>query len=130
LIAFSFSRSVVLSLVLLLFVGMGFMTQTAASNTLLQTLVRPDMRGRVMAFFTMAVMGTTPFGALLAGSLAERIGAPRTIRLGGALCMLGAFAFLRALPRLRREIRPIYRELGILPIVAVNDASEVEDAVK
>ena len=130
LIAFSFSRSVAVSLVLLLFVGMGFMTQTAASNTLLQTLVRPDMRGRVMAFFTMAVMGTTPFGALLAGSLAERIGAPRTIRIGGALCLLGAFAFLRALPRLRREIRPIYQELGILPIVAVNDASEVEDAVK
>ena len=130
LIAFSFSHSVVLSLMLLFFVGMGFMTQTAASNTLLQTLVRPDMRGRVMAFFTMAVMGTTPFGALLAGALAERIGAPRTIRIGGSLCLLGAFAFLRALPRLRREIRPIYQELGILPIVAVNDAAEVEDAVK
>ncbi|HEY3933808.1 MAG TPA: MFS transporter [Gemmatimonadales bacterium] len=115
LVAFSASRNVFLSMGLLLLVGTGFMTQTAGSNTLLQTLVRPEMRGRVMAFYTMAIMGTMPFGALLAGALAQRIGAPDTILAGGLTCILAGAVFLRYLPKLREVIRPIYIERGIIP---------------
>ncbi|HEY4101744.1 MAG TPA: MFS transporter [Gemmatimonadales bacterium] len=115
LVAFSFSRNIFLSIGLLLFVGIGFMTQMAGSNTLLQTLVRPEMRGRVMAFYTMAIMGTVPFGALLAGELAARIGAPHTILAGGLTCVAGGLVFLRILPGLREHVRPIYIERGIIP---------------
>ncbi len=115
LIAFALSHSAWLSMVLLLFVGAGFMVQMAASNTVLQTLVRDEMRGRVMSFYTMAFMGTAPFGSLMAGELAARVGAPATIIIGGATCVLAAAAFTRALPALRQQIRPIYLELGIIP---------------
>ena len=98
--------------------GMGMMVQMAASNTILQTMVDEDKRGRVMSFFAMAFFGTVPFGSLLAGSLAQRIGAPRTIGLGGVVCVVGAALFFRALPELRRHARPIYERLGILPEVA------------
>lgn len=118
LIAFGLSRSVALSLLILPLAGAGFMVQMAASNTIIQTVVREEMRGRVMAFYTMAFMGTAPFGSLLAGALAARVGAPRTIMLGGAACIAGAALFARTLPRLRRLARPVYVERGILPPVA------------
>jgi MFS-type transporter involved in bile tolerance (Atg22 family) len=76
------------------------------------------MRGRVMAFYTMALMGTAPFGSLLAGVLAARLGAPETIMIGGAACIVGAILFARTLPRLRRLVRPVYVERGILPPLA------------
>jgi MFS family permease len=115
LIAFSFSRMIWLSLVLMIVTGLGFMIQMAVSNTLIQTIVEEDKRGRVMSFYTMAFMGTAPFGSLLAGSLAERIGAPNTLLLGGIGCLVGALWFARALPRLRQFVHPIYIEKGILP---------------
>lgn len=115
LIAFAASRSVWLSLVLLAPTGAGFMIQMAASNTVIQTMVREDMRGRVMSFYTMAFMGTAPFGSLLAGWLAERIGAPRTIAAGGAACIAGGLLFAARLPELRRLARPIYAERGLVP---------------
>jgi predicted MFS family arabinose efflux permease len=118
LIAFSFSRMLWLSLLLMFITGFGFMTQMAASNTVLQTIVDEDKRGRVMSFYTMAFMGTAPFGSLLAGSVAARIGAPRTLLFGGLGCVLGALWFARSLPSLRREVRPIYARIGILPEVA------------
>jgi len=68
-----------------------------------------------MSFYTMAFMGTAPFGSLLAGSLAAQIGAPNTLLIGGICCVLGAVWFQRALPRLRQFVRPIYIEKGILP---------------
>jgi len=68
-----------------------------------------------MSFYTMAFMGTAPFGSLLAGSLAERIGAPYTLLIGGIGCVAGAVWFQLALPRLRQYVRPIYIEKGILP---------------
>ena len=117
LIGFSLSRSLWLSLLLLVVTGLGFMVQMAASNTLLQTLVEDDKRGRVMSFYTMAFMGTTPFGSLLAGSLAHRIGAPYTLLLGGLGCVAAALWFARLLPRLREGVRPLYVRLGILPEV-------------
>jgi MFS family permease len=118
LIGFSLSRTMWLSVPLLLVTGLGFMVQMASSNTLIQTLVDEDKRGRVMSFYTMAFMGMTPFGSLLAGSLAERIGAPHTLLLGGLGCVAGALAFAVLLPRLREEVRPIYIRMGILPEVA------------
>ncbi|MGH7582151.1 MAG: MFS transporter [Gemmatimonadales bacterium] len=117
LITFALSHSLAMSLFLLLFAGGGFMVLMAASNTLLQTLVREEMRGRVMAFYTMAFMGTTPFGSLVAGVLAERIGAPRTIMIGGAACLVGGAAFFGVLPAVRAMARPVYVERGILPAV-------------
>jgi MFS family permease len=118
LIGFSLSRVLWLSLVLLVATGLGFMVQMAASNTLLQTLVDDDKRGRVMSFYTMSIMGVTPFGSLLAGGLAHRIGAPHTLLLGGVGCILAAVWFASLLPRLRERVRPIYVAKGILPEMA------------
>ena len=118
LIAFGFSRWWWLSLGLMLLVGFGMLVQMAASNTIIQTIVDENKRGRVMSFYAMAFMGMAPFGSLLAGHLASRIGAPRTLLIGGVGCLLGALVFARQLPRLRRIIRPIYAQKGILPQVA------------
>jgi len=118
LIAFSFTRVTWLALLLMVVTGFGLMVQMAASNTVLQTVVDEDKRGRVMSFYTMAFMGTAPFGSLLAGSLADRIGAPHTLLFGGAGCVLGALWFATTLPRLRRDVTPIYVKIGILPEVA------------
>lgn len=118
LIAFSFSRVLWLSLLLMVVTGLGFMVQMAASNTVLQTIVDEDKRGRVMSFYTMAFMGTAPFGSLLAGSVADKIGAPYTLLFGGLGCILGALWFATSLPALRRDVRPIYVKIGILPEMA------------
>ena len=115
LIGFSISRVEWLSMILMVVTGLGFMVQMATSNTIIQTIVDEDKRGRVMSFYTMAFMGTAPFGSLLAGSLAAQIGAPNTLLIGGVCCVLGAVWFQRALPRLRQFVRPIYIEKGILP---------------
>jgi MFS family permease len=116
--AFSFSRALWLSLFLMVVTGLGFMVQMAASNTLLQTIVEENKRGRVMSFYTAAVMGTTPFGSLLGGVVAARIGAPHTLLISGICCIAGALWFARTLPSLRRDVRPIYVQMGILPQVA------------
>ena len=120
LMAFSFSRSLWISMAVLPLVGAGMMLQSSSSNTILQTLVDEDLRGRVMAFYTVAVLGTQPLGSLAAGVLADHIGAPRTILVGAIGCALtGAwFAFRR--PMLARHVRPIYVERGIL--APVDDA--------
>ncbi|MDE2142972.1 MAG: MFS transporter [Elusimicrobia bacterium] len=115
LIAFAYSTTLWLSLPLLLLTGAGFMTQMASSNTIIQTIVDDDKRGRVMSFFMMAFLGTAPFGSLLAGSMAERFGAPRTLLFGGLCCLAGAALFARGLESIRESIRPIYRRMGILP---------------
>jgi MFS family permease len=127
LVAFSFSRALWLSLALMVVTGLGFMVQMASSNTVLQTIVDEDKRGRVMSFYTMAFMGTAPFGSLLAGSVAERIGAPHTLLFGGLGCVAGALWFARSLAALRRDVRPIYVSKGILPemAAAVHSTSEL-----
>jgi len=127
LVAFSFSRWIWLSLILMFITGIGFMVQMAVSNTLIQTIVDEDKRGRVMSFYTMAFIGTAPFGSLLAGSVAEKIGAPNTLLIGGLGCVIGALWFQRALPRLRQFVRPIYIEKGILPELrtGIFDTAEV-----
>jgi MFS family permease len=118
LIAFSFSRWLWLSLPLLTAIGGGMMVQMAASNTLLQTVVDEDKRGRVMSLFTMAFFGMAPFGSLAAGWLGDRIGAASTVRWGGVATLVGVALFARKLPELRRLVRPIYVRLGILPDIA------------
>jgi len=126
LIAISLSSSFFVSMLLIFFTGIGMMTQTAASNTILQTIADEDKRGRVMSFYTMALMGTAPFGSLLAGWMVKWLGTPWTIFIGGAACMAGALVFYRRLPELRRLVRPVYVRMGILPEVAegIRTASE------
>src|SRR5690606_32902355 len=111
----SYSKALWLSVPLLAAVGFGMLMSLAGCNTIIQTIVDDDKRGRVMSFYTMAFMGMTPWGSLLAGTLASRIGAPATVRLGGLACIIGAALFASRLPRLREMIRPIYRAKGILP---------------
>jgi MFS family permease len=118
LIVFGLSRWVWLSMLMMAATGFGMMQQMAASNTILQTIVDDDKRGRVMSFYTFAILGVTPIGSLLAGSIAARFGAPATLVLGGVCCWLGSLWFYRKLPEIRRIIRPIYIELGIIPEVA------------
>jgi MFS family permease len=104
----SFTRIFFLSVVLMVIIGLGMMLQAAATNTVLQTITEDDKRGRVMSFYTMAIMGTAPFGSLLAGGLAKFIGTPLTILAGGLSCIIGAFFFYRKLPELRTLVDPIY----------------------
>jgi MFS family permease len=118
LIAFSRSHSFWLSVAILVPTGLGMMVQMAASNTVIQTVVDEDKRGRVMSFFTMAFFGTVPFGSLFAGVTADRFGPADTIAVGGAACVVGSLVFLKKLPELRRLTRPVYVRLGILPEIA------------
>lgn len=115
LILFGLSRILWVSLMLMLVCGFGMMQQMAASNTIIQTIVEDNKRGRVMSFYAMAFVGMAPFGSLLAGVLAHAIGAPRTVMLSGACCIAGAAWFAMQLPTIRKLIRPIYVDLGILP---------------
>ncbi|MGA8491438.1 MAG: MFS transporter [Terriglobales bacterium] len=118
LIALGLSRYLWLSLLLMLFVGGAMMTQMASSNTILQTIVQDDKRGRVMSFYSMSFLGMAPFGSLLAGGLAHQIGAPRTVMISGTICIAGAALFASQLSAMREVIRPIYRTLGIIPEIA------------
>jgi MFS family permease len=130
LVAFSLSRSVWLSLLLAFLSGFSLMVHMASSNTIVQTIVDDDKRGRVMSFYAAAFQGTMPLGSLLAGSLAGLVGAPRTLRLGGVACLVGALAFARTLPAIRAQVRPIYARLGIPREVAtgLEAATEPEAA--
>jgi MFS family permease len=115
LVGFALSRSLWVSLAILPFAGFGMMQEMAASNTILQTIVDDDKRGRVMAYYAMAFQGIAPFGSLLGGALSDRVGAPETLVIGGALCVLCGVWFVWELPRLREVVRPIYVRLEILP---------------
>jgi len=114
LIVFTVSRVFWLSLVILMGVGFGWMVLIAASNTALQTLADNEMRGRVMSLFSMMLVGMAPFGSLLAGWLADRIGAPLVVATGGAFCAVAGVIFARELPRLRAAARPILVARGII----------------
>ena len=107
LILFSFSRYFWLSTALLIPVGFCMMIELSASNTLIQAIVPDELRGRVMATYSMMLMGMGPFGALLAGALADRIGAPVTVALGAIACVGGAILFGMRWPNLRAEARQL-----------------------
>ncbi|HEY6878386.1 MAG TPA: MFS transporter, partial [Polyangiales bacterium] len=112
------------ALPLMVVIGGGMMVQVAACNTIVQTIVDEDKRGRVMSLYSMAVFGVVPFGALVAGRVSDAFGAHNALLLGGSLCCLSSLSFRRTLPRLREHIRPIYTRLGILPELerGVNEA--------
>ncbi|MGC2245545.1 MAG: MFS transporter [Terriglobales bacterium] len=129
LIAFSASRMLWLSLILLVITGFCFMQNLASCNTILQTIVDNEKRGRVMSFYSVAFQGVAPFGSLIAGAVASRIGAPHTLMIGGTICVCGAGLFALQLPTLRKLIRPIYVRIGIIPELAkgVYAASVLQD---
>jgi MFS family permease len=118
LVAFGLSERMWLSMALMVIVGFGMMQGLTASNTIIQTLVPEDKRGRVMSYYTAAFVGMAPFGSLLAGALAHWIGAQRTVMLTGSCCVAGAAWFWTKMPVLRTAMRPIYQELGIIPAPA------------
>jgi MFS family permease len=113
LILFSFSRWYAISVALLIPVGFCMMVQMAASNTLIQAMVPDALRGRTMAVYSMMFMGMAPMGALLAGGVADRIGAPWTVALGGGVAILGALIFARHLPKIRVEARQLILAQGL-----------------
>jgi len=118
LIALGISRTPWLSLPLMLITGFSMMQMMAASNTIMQTILEEDKRGRVMSFYSLSFMGILPFGSLISGALADKFGAPTTVIGGGALCIVVATWFSMQLKHVRRIVRPIYVELGIIPEVA------------
>lgn len=113
-----FVRGLGLSLLAFGLVGLGMIVQLATSNTVLQTIVDDDKRGRVMSLYTMALMGMAPFGSLIGGGLAHALGVPVTFALGGVTCLGGALLFAIRIPSLRPMVLPIYRRKGIIPEVA------------
>ena len=129
LVAFAASSQLWLSLLLLVGTGFCFMQQLASSNTILQTIAEDEKRGRVMSFYAMSFQGVTPFGSLIAGAVAARIGAPYTLMAGGTICIAGALIFASQLPALRRLVHPIYIQMGILPEIAsgINTASVLQE---
>jgi MFS family permease len=129
LIAFALSRVLWLAIPCLVVAGFGFIVQMAASNTLIQTIVDDEKRGRVMSFYMMAFLGTAPFGSLIAGSLSSRIGVRPTLIVGGVCCVAGALWFASVLPGIRAAVRPIYIRLGILPEVATGLVQAAELSV-
>ena len=115
LVAFALSRVLWLSLLVLPVAGAGMMVAMASCNTFIQTVVDERLRGRVMAFYAMAFLGTAPIGSLIAGVVASRIGVPETIVLGGGACLAGSAVFALWIPRFRALVRPIYIARGVIP---------------
>jgi len=115
LIVFTYTSSLWLALPMLFLVGMGTMLSAASTNTVLQTIVEDRMRARVMSIYMMSFLGVTPIGALLAGMLAESIGPPATLALGGIIALAAAFTYWLNLAKIRHAIRPVYQKLGIVP---------------
>jgi len=115
LIAFAFSQTFWLSMVLMLVVGFSMMQVIASGNTILQTIVDEDKRGRVMSFYTLAFIGAAPIGSLVAGALANQIGVVPTVVVCGLLCIIASLWFFGRLENIRKIVRPLYVERGILP---------------
>jgi len=111
--SFAFSKNLAFSIVCLLIAGFGMMTQIASSNTIIQTIVDEDKRGRIMSLYAMSFMGVMPFGSILAGSIADVIGVRCTMLLGAACCLAAASIFAAKLPRLCELLRPAFAHVGI-----------------
>lgn len=115
---FSLSRNMILSLLIMMFAGLAMITIMASSNTLLQTIVPDEMRGRVMSFYVLSFAGIAPLGSLSIGSLAEKFGPVPVVFTGGCVTFLGAVLFALNLPRVKKLVRPIYIAKGIIPEIA------------
>ncbi len=126
LIGFGLSRVFWLSMFMVFVAGMGMMQGMAASNTIIQTLVSEDKRGRVMSYYTMAFMGMAPFGSLLAGTMAHAMGAPWTVIVNGSVVVLGAAWFFTRQRAVWRVVRPIYQEMGIIPAAREMAAEQIQ----
>lgn len=118
LMAFALSQTMVFSLLGIFVAGLGMILRMASTNTLLQTIVDDDKRGRVMSFYSMAFMGMAPIGSLLAGWVAEQVGVTYTLLGCGFICLLSIIPFVLNLPHTRPLVVPIYQRLGILPEIA------------
>ncbi|HWE92510.1 MAG TPA: MFS transporter [Tepidisphaeraceae bacterium] len=137
LIAFSFSRAYWLSLAIVPVGGLGMIICFASANTILQTLTDDHMRGRVMSFFTMAFVGMTPWGNLLAGWAASKlatpgtevVGASRTVMIAGAVVIIASVSFALKLPALRKIVRPLFIQKGILPTELAAGMQSATDVV-
>ena len=113
-IAFSLSKILIVSLSMMFLTGFGMIVQIASSNTILQSIVEEDKRGRLMSIYTTAIIGMAPIGNLFAGALASWIGAPNTLILSGLSCIIGSLLFIMKLPHIRKKVRPIYVKMGII----------------
>ena len=128
LVLFGLSHTLWLSLALIACVGFGLLQTAAACNTIVQSLVSEDKRARVMSYYTMAFYGAAPFGSLLAGTLAERIGAPRTVIVTGVFCLIGCLWFTFELPRTRAAVLRATPEAESLPEPSVNLTEDPAEA--
>lgn len=126
LILFGLSHVLWLSLALMVIVGFGLIQAAAVCNTIIQSLVPDDKRARVMGYYTMAFFGAAPFGSLMAGALAEHIGAPETVMLTGAFCIAGTIWFTLQLPKIRPEMRARYREKELSATLAAAEEAREE----
>jgi len=124
LVLFGLSNALWLSMLLLLLIGFGMMQGLTSSNTIIQTIVPEDKRGRVMSYYTVAFVGMAPFGSLMAGTLANAIGAQRTVQISGICCILGALWFWTQMSKVRRVMRPIYEKLGIIPTMNLPEMNQ------
>jgi len=127
LILFGLSHTFWLSLIMMVFAGFGTMQVIAASNTLIQSLVPEDKRARVMSYCTMAYFGATLFGSLLAGGLAQWIGASLTVIVTGAFCIAGSLWFALELRQVNAAIEPTYRRTGLLPVPDIEPISDKQE---
>lgn len=118
LMAFAYSKFLVLSVLILFFVGFALMIQMSSTNIVFQTIVEDDKRGRLMSFYSISIIGTSPFGHLLIGALASKMGAPLTLSLCGFAIFVAALLFAKKLPMLKKKMHPVYVKMGILPEVA------------
>lgn len=114
LFAFGFAHNIWFALPVLAILGATMMLQMGCCNTILQAVVDDDKRGRVMSLFTMAFMGTVPLGSLVAGGLANHFGFSNMLFCCAGYCLAVSFLFLKHIPKLKRETRPIYIERGLL----------------
>jgi MFS family permease len=113
-IAFSLSKILIVSLFIMFITGFGMIVQMASSNTILQSIVEENKRGRVMSIYATAFIGMAPLGNLFAGTLASWIGAPNALIVSGIGCIIGSLIFAANLPQIRKEVRPIYIKMGII----------------
>ncbi len=116
LMLFGLSHTLWLSIPLMALVGFAMLQAASVSNTIIQSLVPEEMRARAMSYYTMAFFGAAPFGSLFAGVLADRIGAPHTVIVTGALCLAASVWFSTELPKIRTIIRAVYLQMGLIPV--------------
>jgi MFS family permease len=114
LVSFSFAKSLPVALPLLFITGYGMIAQSASSNTIIQTIVDENKRGRVMSIYVMAFLGMAPFGSLFIGGMADFFGTPAALRIGGLICLAGALIFSSQINKFQQSVQSIYLKLGLV----------------